>query len=120
MKRHLRLHQRRQAADIYFGNSSNDSPSITNTSTGLFEQTGGAATSTVTVLFNNLGGTVNVTTGTLNLSGGSTGSSGNFNAQTPATLGLAGTISGSYLGSGTGTVDLSGVIQVQAGGANCL
>ena len=106
-------------ASINFGNSSNDSPSITNTSTGLFEQTGAAVTSTVGVLFNNQGGTVTATAGTLSLAGGTSSTNGNFDAQGSGTVGLGGIASGTYLGSGTGTgvVDLTGTIQIQPAGA---
>ena len=105
-------------ASIDYGNNS---PSIVNTSTGLFEQTGGANTSSIGVFFNNNGGTVDAATGFLNLSGGTSSSNGNFNAQTPGTVGLGGSVSGAYFGSGTGAVGLTGTsnsdIIVAAAGA---
>ena len=99
----------------------NFSPSFVNTSTGLVEKTGGAGTSSIGLPFNNQGGTVDVQTGTLTLSGGaSTG--GTLNAAAPGILDLTGgntnTFGGVYSGSGSGTVSLShGTLAVAAAGA---
>ena len=96
-------------ATIFYGN---DSPSISNTSTGTFEKTGGTGTSAVNVLFNNQAGTVNATSGTLSLAGGTSSANGNFDAEAGATVGLGGIASGTYLGTGAGAVGLTGTIQI--------
>src|SRR5579883_169091 len=90
---------------------------------GTIEKTGGGASSPISTAFNNTGGTINVTHGTLALStsgGESTG--GVFNVSTGAILDLTGgstvTYSGTYTGSGTGEVLLGGGTLSVAGGTN--
>jgi RHS repeat-associated protein len=89
---------------------------------GILKKSSGAGVSTITTGFNNQGGTIEVDTGTINLAttgGVSTG--GTFNVAQGATLDLiAGqtvTYSGTFSGSGAGTVLFSsGTIEVGVGG----
>ena len=101
-------------ASINFGNLS---PSITNTNTGIFEKTDGTGTSTIGVPVVNQGGVINAASGTLNLIGGTSSTNGNFNAQSPGTLGLGGAMAGTYFGAGTGAVTIVNAIQIQPAGA---
>lgn len=79
---------------------------------GLFRKAGGNATSRIEVVFRNLGGTIEVSTGTLSLSGtggaGSVSSNGEFRVAENATLNIGGNnvnvFNGSYSGSGKGQV----------------
>ena len=90
----------------------------------LFENTGSNSVSTGAVAFNNQGGTVAATAGTLSITGGGTDTGGTYNALTGATVNLNGTggttptLTGTYTGSGGGTVGLpGGTIAIGTGGA---
>ena len=93
-----------------------------NGSGATFENTG-SATSTNTVPFNNLGGIVAASAGTLNFTGGGTDTGGIYNPSNGATInlndgGTAPTLTGTYSGSGVGTVGLpAGTILIGTGGA---
>jgi RHS repeat-associated protein len=102
--------------------------SLTNTATGTFEKTGGTGNSSIgaTLLFNNQGGTVSATSGTLQLGGG-TSTGGTYNAAAGAAIDLTGgtngaqspTFTGTYTGSGAGTVEvIAGQLQIGGGGAS--
>jgi len=85
------------------------SPVFTNA--GLVWKSGGANTSTISIFFNNLGGTVRVDSGTLSLNGGGTSSNGICIIAASAVLDLTGGSgpiwSGELMGSGPGTVSLA-------------
>ena len=79
---------------------------------GIFKKSGGTGTSTLTVSFQNQGGTVEADSGTLQLpvdNNGGTDTGGTFNAAAGALLDLGGNahLTGTYTGSGAGTVRLS-------------
>jgi hypothetical protein len=91
---------------------------------GLFRKPTGTSTSTVSMGFNNLSGTVQVDSGTLSLAGGgaSSSSNGTFNVSANAVLDLTGGAAtptyyrGTFTGSGGGTVLLgSGSINAASG-----
>jgi hypothetical protein len=74
------------------------------------------------IAFNNNGGTVNAQTGTIYLGGGGTDTGGTLDASKGATIDLAGsstvTMTGTYSGSGAGTVVLkNGTLNLGTGGA---
>ena len=77
---------------------------------GLFRKSGGTGTTTISASFNNLGGTIEVDSGTLTLvpGGGTLSSNGTFNVSAGAELDLAsGYYQGTFTGSGGGKVFLS-------------
>ncbi len=79
---------------------------------GLFKKSGGTGTSTLSVAFNNQGGTVEVDSGTLQFplnTGGNLSTGGTFNVAAGAVLDLgdAQKFVGTFTGSGAGTVLLS-------------
>ena len=88
---------------------------INNESGATFEGSGASGAS-VAILINIQGGTVAATQGTLSLTGGGTDTGGSFDPSTGATIDLndntTPTMTGTYTGSGGGTVGL-------AGGGNC-
>jgi hypothetical protein len=76
---------------------------------GIFRKSAGNGLSQIAPSFNLLGGTVDVQSGTLALTGGGTSSNGTFTVSAGATLDLIGTnqspaFSGTFTGSGAGTV----------------
>jgi hypothetical protein len=87
-----------------------------NAATGILRKSGPATAGTATlgtVPFNNAAtGTVDVTSGTLSLSGGGTDQGGTFTFQNNGVLNLSGvtstTLTGAYTGTGAGTVSLAG------------
>jgi hypothetical protein len=91
------------------------------TNSGTIEKTAGGASSPINVTFNNTGGTLNVTNGTLTLNTlGGENSGGTFDVSAGAILDLTGgntvTYSGTYTGSGTGQVELgSGTLSISGG-----
>ena len=96
---------------------------FTNASSGLFEKTAGTGTSSIGggVLFDNQGGKVAGDAGTLTLGAG-TSTGGTYNAMPGDIVDLVGseeaTFSGTYSGSGGGTVRLAtGVMDIGAAGA---
>jgi hypothetical protein len=95
---------------------------------GTIDKASGTGSSSLTVAFNNTGGTLEVDSGTLTLAGGPTGAlgtstGGTFTVAANATLDLTGgssshVFTGSYTGSGAGTVLLqSGTLDIGTGGA---
>jgi hypothetical protein len=94
--------------------------------TGLLEKTGGAGTSTIASLFNNMGGTIDSESGTISLAtAGGANTGGTFDAglggSSTATIDLTGgntvAYTGSYTGAGSGTVQLaSGTLAVGSSG----
>ncbi len=96
---------------------------INNEGGATFENTGSDTVSTGLVPFNNQGGIVSATAGTLNITGGGTDTGGTFNPSTGATInlnnsGTAPTLTGTYSGSGGGTVGLpAGTIDIGTAGA---
>ena len=90
-------------------------PSFTNT--GIVEKTGGTGTATFGIAFNNQGGTIASTAGTLNLPYG-TSTGGTYNAAAGATVALSGHLTGTYTGSGAGAVTLGGNIQIGSAGGD--
>ncbi len=79
---------------------------------GLFKKSGGTGTSTLSVAFNNQGGTVEVDSGTLQFplnTGGNQSTGGTFNVAAGAVLDLGDgqNFIGTYTGTGAGTVRLS-------------
>ena len=92
------------------------SPSVTNTVTGTVEKTGGTGTSSITSTFNNQGGVLTASTGTLSLGRG-TDTGGTFNASANATVAFQGYLTGTYTGSGAGLVTLSGNVLIGGVGA---
>ena len=84
----------------------NSSPVFANE--GLLWKSAGTNTSSVSIAFNNLGGTVEVDSGILSLNGAGTSSNGVFNVASNAVLDLTGgnfpTWSGDVTGSGSGQV----------------
>jgi hypothetical protein len=79
---------------------------------GILRKSTGNGVSQIAPLFNLLGGTIVVQTGTLALAGGGTSSNGMFTVSAGATLDLIGTnqtpvFSGAFTGSGAGTVLLN-------------
>ena len=97
-------------------------PGVFNSGT-LRKSAGTGATEIANVPFNNTGGTIDLRTGTLDFGSGSAGGSstgGVLDVAAGATLELAniGTVTGTYTGAGSGTVQLSaGSIAVGAAGA---
>jgi hypothetical protein len=91
------------------------------TNAGTVEKTAGGAASGINEAFNNTGGTLSVTNGTLTLdSTGGESTGGSFNVSAGAILDLTGgnsvSYSGTYTGSGTGEVLLgSGTLNVTGG-----
>ena len=79
---------------------------------GTFEKTGPTTSGTATlgsVSFNNAAaGTVNVTSGCLGLSGGSTDLDGPLTVGSGSTLNLTGTVIGVFTGSGSGLISITG------------
>ncbi len=89
------------------------------TNSGTFAY-GGSGTMTLAAPFNNTGGTIDVQGGTLAFGRTGTSSGGTFNASQGATLLLngLGTVTGTYQGSGQGTIALNGGgLTIGAGGA---
>jgi hypothetical protein len=90
---------------------------------GTFTKTTTTGTTSVGVSFDNTGGTVNAQTGTITLARGGTDTGGIFEASKGATVDLTGgssalTMTGTYGGSGAGTVALqSGDLSIGTGGA---
>ncbi len=90
---------------------------------GNLTKTAGTGTSSVNVLFNNEGGTINVVSGTISLdSAGGANTGGTIIVASGATLDLTGgasvTYSGAYSGAGPGAVSLnSGTLDIGNGGA---
>ncbi len=78
---------------------------------GLLRKSGGSGTSTITTLFNNQQGTIEVDSGTLSLAYGGSNSNGTFNVASGAVLDLTGgsgpTWAGQVNGSGAGQVSLN-------------
>ena len=102
---------------IYNGNAN-----ITNTAAGTIEKTSGTGTSTVSLPLNNHGGKIEADTGTLSLANSGVSTGGTYNAATGASIDITGgqtpTWSGTYTGSGGGTVLLdSNALVIGAGGA---
>ena len=95
--------------------------SVTNQAGAIFEATDGS--NTVDVPFSNQGGTIDVTAGTLNFTGGGADTGGSYNSSAGATInlnngGTAPTLTGTYIGSGDGIVALpSGTLKIGEGGA---
>ena len=91
---------------------------------GLFEKTGGTGTTTLDVPFNNQGGTVEATSGLISPAGGGTDTGGTYIAEDGATIDLSdgtegnvSTYSGTYTGSGDGTINIgSGELEIGSGG----
>jgi hypothetical protein len=107
------------------GTATAGSGTLTNTGSGTLELTT-AVTATLTGKVANQGGTINAAAGTLVLDGGGTSTGGNYDASTGATLDLTGgqhdnsatpVWTGTYTGTGGGTVLLAGEIAVGAAGA---
>jgi autotransporter-associated beta strand protein len=96
---------------------------LTNTSTGLVEKTGGSSTSFIIATFNNNGGTIDVSAGTLSLDPVSSLINGaNLEADGTAVLDLTGgttvNYQGTISGTGTGTIALDhGTLAVTSSGA---
>jgi hypothetical protein len=93
------------------------------TNMGTIEKTAGGGSSGINVAFDNTGGTLTVTTGTLTLdSQGGENTGGVFNVSAGAVLDLTGgnsvNYSGTYTGSGSGTVLLDGGVLNVSGGTN--
>jgi hypothetical protein len=86
------------------------------TNAGTFTLSGGSGTLTISAPFNNQSGTIAVQSGTLDLTNGGTWTGGTLNANGTGVLALAGspTLTGSYSGSGTGTVLLSNRLNIGA------
>jgi hypothetical protein len=78
---------------------------------GLLRKSGGSGISTITTLFNNQQGTIEVDSGTLSLAAGGSSSNGTFNVASGAVLDLTGgsgpTWAGQVNGSGAGQVQIS-------------
>ncbi len=98
-------------------------PTFINEAGGTLRKSGGSGASTFSgnIAFNNAGGTVDNQTGTLSLIGG-TSQGGNFKAAANTLLDLNGadntTFTGTFTGSGAGTVRISGgTITIGAAGA---
>jgi hypothetical protein len=90
---------------------------------GTIEKTGGGASSWLNVAFNNTGGTLAATTGTLTLdTTGGENTGGAFNVSTGAVLDLTGgnsvNYTGTWTGSGSGEVLLDGGTLNTTGGTN--
>jgi hypothetical protein len=97
--------------DTLLRNASGPQSRFNNAASGVVYKTAGSLTASITS-FNNSGGTVEVQSGTLLLSGG-TSTGGTYNADNPGTVldltdGNTQVITGTYTGSGAGTVRLSG------------
>jgi len=88
---------------------------------GLFQKTGGTGDSVISAIFNDLGGTINVQTGTLTLANNGTTTDGTFAVAAGATLDVTGgrspTWAGNINGTGGGTVLLANGT-LAAGGAS--
>jgi len=90
---------------------------------GLFRKSGGTGISIISAAFNNLGGTIEVDSGTLSLTADGTSTNGTFNVSAGAVLNLLAGNSGqwqefvgTFTGSGNGTVLLgSGTIYADYG-----
>jgi hypothetical protein len=87
----------------------NDNPVFTNQ--GLIWKSGGTNYSAIEMTFDNQGGSIEVDSGTLYLSGGGTSSNGFFNVASGAVLDLTGgntaTWAGEITGAGSGTLSLA-------------
>jgi uncharacterized delta-60 repeat protein len=89
--------------------------------TGIFEKSAGTVSSAITVTYNNVpGAQINVLTGGIALAGSGSNTGGIFNLSAGTTLDLTGgnnnNFTGTYTGSGAGTVQMaSGVLSVTAG-----
>ncbi|MGA2232463.1 MAG: hypothetical protein ABSH22_16330, partial [Tepidisphaeraceae bacterium] len=79
---------------------------IDNTTSGLIEKTGGTNTSTIGITVNNQGGTELAATGTLNVGAGANTDGSLYNAMPGAIVLLNGSFTGTFTGSGGGTVGL--------------
>jgi hypothetical protein len=93
------------------------------TNSGTIEKTAGGATSFITTVFNNTGGTLEVTSGTLTLNTvGGENTGGIFDVLAGAVLDLTGggmvNYSGTYTGMGMGLVELAGGVLSVTGGTN--
>jgi hypothetical protein len=99
--------------DADINNSIATGPVINNNATGIFTKTAGTGTSLVSgnIVFNNQGGTIAAQTGTLQI-GNLTGNGGILNAATGAVLKIqASNLTGTYTGSGGGTVKLNNTFE---------
>jgi hypothetical protein len=81
------------------------------TNSGTLRKLAGLTASSINITFNNMNGTIDVQTGILNLSSG-TSTGGTFNVANNGQLNLTGggtqNITGTYIGSGSGHIDFSG------------
>lgn len=97
-------------ADVVSAGGAGSGPTVNNA--GTLRKSGGTGETRVGPPFNNLGGVVDVQSGTLTLAGGGTSFNGIFTASTGAVLDLTGgsthSYSGAFSGSGGGRVELSG------------
>jgi hypothetical protein len=90
---------------------------------GTIHKASGAGSSLINIPLDNTGGAIDAETGTLKLTGGGLSTGGEFDASDGATLDLYASAaispvySGSYFGSGKGTVTWTGIIDVGATGA---
>jgi hypothetical protein len=93
------------------------------TNAGTILKSGGAGTSALSCRFNNEAGTLDVRTGGLTIAGGGASTDGTFTVASAAVLNLTGgygapiTYSGTYTGSGGGTVVFGGGTISTGGGA---
>ncbi len=88
---------------------------------GLFKKSGGTGTSSLAIHFDNLGGTVEVDSGTLVITGtdggNGTNTGGNYNPAAGAVIDLGNAFfTGTSTGSGAGTVRLSGALMTATPG----
>jgi hypothetical protein len=87
---------------------------------GIFRKSAGGGSSNISVPFNNTGGTIDLQSGALALSGGGTDTGGVFNSATGTLLSFSGTgraMSGIFTGSGQGAVEINTGITVGSAGA---
>ena len=111
------------------------------TNSGTVEKTAGTGTASIAIAFDNQGGTVAADSGTLSLAGGGSSTGGTYDPASGATIDLADgsaqpTLTGTYTGSGAGTVNVgggalaigqasatfdfpTGLFQWSSGGINC-
>ena len=97
--------------DLQSGYFYNQSGTNAFSNAGTFRTSAGSGTVTIPIRFNNLGGTIDVQAGTVNLTGGGASTGGTYAVATGTVLNYGGgthTWSGSYTVSGAGTVLLSG------------
>jgi YD repeat-containing protein len=104
------------------GDATGSSPSGTINNTGTLEKSGGSGTSDISASFNDQGGKIEVDSGTLALGDGgsiATSAGGNYQVAPAAMLQINDTrsISGSFVGSGGGVVQLNAMITVDSAGA---